>query len=269
MNVLLLLAGIADPKWPLPAEPLDAAALQAQRARYPLLSPFDEAALELALKLRDADASTHISALLAASGADDALLRHVASFRLDRVDGYDSAACPAWNSAALAEAIAAHVRGRAEAPDLLLIGREFGDLDDGSLPARLAEALGLPGVSLALQVQRGEGGLLITRQQGAQQEELQQSLPALVAVSNHARNRLRHPLLKNVMAAKKLSFDCLTLPAAEADAAPLRLAGLHAAVAAQRQGRCQMLEGDMESQARALAAALRGHAAPATQGGAQ
>ena len=61
MNVLVLLSGIADPKWQLP-EPVTETSLRTQRASYPLLSPFDEAALEVALKLRDADEATKIFA---------------------------------------------------------------------------------------------------------------------------------------------------------------------------------------------------------------
>ena len=47
MNVLVLLAGIADTKWPLPGD-LSAASLNAHRAGHEALGPFDEAALVFA-----------------------------------------------------------------------------------------------------------------------------------------------------------------------------------------------------------------------------
>ena len=262
MNVLVLLAGIADPKWPLPAS-LAAATLDTPRATYPLLSPFDEAALELALKLRDADATVCVSALVAAASAQDPLLRHVASFRLDQVCAFDTARWPAWNSAGLASALAAHARTLTPAPDLVLMGREFGDLDDGSLPPTLAGALSWAFSSLVLQVEAGAaGGLQLLRQQGAAQETQRQEFPVLAAVTNHARNRLRHPLLKNVMAARKMGFELLALPDAGA-AAAVRLASATVAEALVRTTACHMLAGDPPAQARALAALLLDSGEPA------
>ena len=262
MNVLVLLAGIADPKWPLPAS-LAAATLDTPRAAYPLLSPFDEAALELALKLRDADATVRISALVAAASAQDPLLRHVASFRLDQVCAFDTARWPAWNSAGLASALAGHAQTLTPAPDLVLMGREFGDLDDGSLPPTLAGALSWAFSSLVLDVEAGAGGgLQLLRQQGAAQERLRQDLPFLAAVTNHARNRLRHPLLKNVMAARKMGFELLALPDAGA-AAAVRLTSATVAEALVRTTACHMLAGDPPAQARALAALLLDSGEPA------
>lgn len=255
MNVLVLLAGIADPKWPLPAS-LAATTLDTQRATYPLLSPFDEAALELALKLRDADASVQIRALVAASSAQDPLLRHVASFRLDQVCAFNTARWPAWNSAALASALSSWVQTLTPTPDLLLMGREFGDQDDGSLPPTLAQAFTWPLSTLVLEATAESGSSVrLLRQQGAVQERVRKDLPAVAAVTNHARNRLRHPLLKNVMAAKKMVFELTDLP----DGPPtplLRRVGAALAIAPARTTACRMLDGDAAAQARALAALL-------------
>jgi electron transfer flavoprotein beta subunit len=255
MNILVLIAGIADPKWPLPT-PLNAAALAAERARHPLLSPFDEAALELALKLRDADPATRIHALVSGASADDPLLRHVAGYRLDQVEGVEAGAWPAWHSGALAAALAARLRRLSPAPDLLLIGREFGDLDDGSLPAALSATLGWPFVPQVLGLEAQNGGVQVLRQHAAVQEHLRQPLPALLAVTNHARNRLRHPLLKNVMAAKRLRLDSAALPDPGAPLVEVQLGEVRVAIAPPRAGRCQMLDGDALAQAQALAALL-------------
>ncbi|MET1115315.1 MAG: hypothetical protein ABWY08_10200 [Comamonas sp.] len=261
MNVLVLLAGIADPKWPLPTS-LAAGTLDTHRASYPLLSPFDEAALELALKLRDADPALRISALVAAASAQDPLLRHVASFRIDQLSAFDGACWPAWNSAALASALAAQVRSTGPAPDLVLIGREFGDLDDGSLAPALASALGCAFSALVLEVAAVDGGVDLLRQQGAVQERLRQPLPVVAGITNHARNRLRHPLLKNVMAAKKMAFALIALPET-APAPALLLTGAHPVAAPQRTTACRMLDGDAAAQARALATLLLASGEPA------
>lgn len=257
MNVLVLIAGIADPKWPMPPDTTPEG-LDKHRSTYPLLSPFDEAALELALKLREGDSTLKISALVSAQSRTDALLRHVASFRMEQVVGVDTRACPAWNSPALAQALSQVIGHLNPTPDLILIGREFGDLDDSSLPATLGEALQRPFVSQVLGVSAIDQGLSFLRQQGAGQEQLTRATPVLAAVTNHARNRLRHPLLKNVMASKKMEFDVLTLTSA-ASPSGLQLSDTRPAPAPTRTSSCQFLTGDTASQARALAQLLTTH----------
>lgn len=258
MNILVLIAGIADPKWPLPAS-LDAASLVAQRQAYPLLSPFDEAALELALKLRDADAGVHITALLSTPTLDDPLLRTVASLRVDTVRALPACQTP-WDAQASAAVLAQAVRALDTLPELVLIGREFGDADDGSVPALLAEHLGWAFVAQGLAVTAVDGAWRVRRTQGALQVSVDRAGPLVVSVSNEARNRLRHPLLKNVMAAKKMRFDWQAfevLPGAGA----VTLLAVTAAEAPIRAAQCHMLAGDVQAQAEALADLLVAEAA--------
>ncbi len=256
MNVLIILSGIADAKLQLP-RPVSAETLQALRASHALLSPFDEAALELGLKLRDADPTVQLTALVAASTAQDKLLQHVASFRLDAVLAYPVQQIPAWNSHTLASGLSSFVQAQTGSPpDLVLMGREFGDEDDGGVPTATAHALGWPLVSQAMHVQHAAPGLLhILRQFGTVQEVLSQATPAVAAVTNHARNKLRHPLLKNVMAAKKMQFTLQPLPQDTA-AHTLTLASVDQASAPERTEQCQMIAGDVSTQARALAQLL-------------
>lgn len=263
MNLLVLLAGVADPRYPLPT-PLEAAALAAHRARHPQLSPFDEAALECALKLRDADERCAIRALVGAASLQDPLLRHVAGFRLDAVQGLSLAEAPAWDATGLARRLAAWIATLAAPPGLILMGREFGDEDDGVLPGALAEALGWPLIGQALKLEACEGGLQVLRQQGADLERLQHTGPAVLALVNHTGNRLRHPLLKNVMAARKQSFELAALPADPAgheSAGALRCTGLRAVPAPSRGAACRMLDGPLPAQAAAMARELLGEAA--------
>lgn len=260
MNLLILLAGVADPKWPLPAT-LDTASLAAHRTAHPLLSPFDEAALELALKWRDADPATQLRALVGGTAAQPALLRHVAGYRLDLVEGLDLDAHPAWDAATLAQRLAAWVAALDPLPDLVLMGREFGDDDDGVLPALLAETLQRPFIGQALGLTRTDTGWQVLRQHGAGLERLSASGPAVIAVTNHTGNRLRHPLLKNVMAAKRLSFSTAALPASAASTAapeawPLRLAGVAPTAVPRRDTACRMLDGTVDAQAAQLARLL-------------
>jgi electron transfer flavoprotein beta subunit len=256
MNILVLIAGVADPKWPLPAV-ADTAALQAHGDRYALLSPFDEAALELALKLRDDDAGVAIHALVA---GPESLARKVAEWRLESVQRL-TVEVAAWDARACAGALAGAAAALPAEPALVLTGREFGDFDDGGVPPLLARALRLPHVGLALNLAvREDGTVWATRQRGGRVERVRLEGRALVSVTNDAQNRLRHPLLKNVMAARKLLIEAL---AAVAPASTVGLEGLQPAAPARRGSGCRMLTGALAEQADALAQVLLQEGVPA------
>lgn len=251
MEVAVLICGVADPKWPLPqAITLDA--LHAHASRYAALSPFDEAALELALKLRDRDASVRVCALVA---GDDALARRVAGWRPDSVHRVDLEGVPRWDAAAVAHALAQALDALAREAPLVLIGREFGDWDDGTVPAALAQAAGRPCVALALAIDHRADAAWVLRQGSASLERLRLPGRALLSATNDPGNRLRHPLMKNVMLAKKAA-----IPAWRAEAAADALLSLQAvepAAAPVRRAACEWLEGSTQDKAQALADLLR------------
>lgn len=256
MNVLVLISGVADPKWPLPPQP-DGPLLQAHAARYALLSPFDEAALELALQLRDAQADTRISAVVS---GPESLARKVAEWRLDQVQRLLPCDADPADARAFAAAVATTLAPLARDAQLVLTGREFGDWDDGSVPALVARNLRLPHFGLTLGLACIEGRLDVIRQRGALLERVHLDAPALLSVTNDVRNRLRHPLLKNVMVARKMPIGTLALVHAPAT---LQRTGLTPGAPPSRSAHCRMLSGTVEEQARALVELLRAEGLPA------
>jgi electron transfer flavoprotein beta subunit len=107
MKILVLLGGVADIRFPLHPLSLSAEGLieEGGNARR-LLGPFDEAALELALKLRDKRPETQLEVLLLGGANSDNLLRAVAAFRPDRLQRLDLVpACP-WDAQLSARQIA-------------------------------------------------------------------------------------------------------------------------------------------------------------------
>ncbi len=249
MQVAVLIGGVADPKWPLPPD-LSLAALQAHSARYAILSPFDEAALELALKLRDADPAVQVVALVA---GDEAFCRRIAGWRPDAIHRVDLAAVPAWDGCAVAAALAQAVQANAVGAAYVLVGREFSDWDDGTVAASLACALDAPQVAMALSIERGEGGAKAVRQGSGGLERVTLPPRAVLSVTNDPGNRLRHPLMKNVMLAKKAAIAHWPAPAA---AAAVAIERVEAAVAPARTGACEWLEGTAQDKANALARVL-------------
>lgn len=249
MQVAVLIGGVADPKWPLPPD-LSLAALQAHSARYATLSPFDEAALELALKLRDADAAVKVVALVA---GDEAFCRKVAGWRPDAIHRLDLSAVPAWDGIAVAAALSQALKTHASDASYVLVGREFSDWDDGTVAAALASAVDAPQVPMALALQAGPDGARAVRQSSGGLERVTLPPRAVLSVTNDPGNRLRHPLMKNVMLAKKAVVPQWQAPA---PAASVSLDGVHAAVDAPRTGECEWLEGSVQDKASALARVL-------------
>lgn len=247
MQVAVLVGGVADPKWPLPPD-LSLASLQAHAARYATPSPFDEAALEIALKLRDADPAVRITALVA---GDEAFCRKVAGWRPDAIHRLDLAAVPACDAGAVASALAQALRASAGEASHVLIGREFGDWDDGSVAASLARALDMPHVAMALSLSVEAKAV---RQAGGGLERVEVPSRALLSVTNDPGNRLRHPLMKNVMMAKKAVIPVWKAPAPSA--ATATCAGVQPTVARVRNSSCEWLQGSAQEKAQALARVL-------------
>ncbi len=258
MNVVVLLAGIADPKFPLPALRLGPDGVVVGDDNLPrVLSPFDEAALELALQLRDADPAVKITAFLLGGPQTEQLLRVVAAFRLDRLFGVDYRPAHRWDVSQLARALKDALDATGSRPELLLIGREFGDCDDGALPPYLAEAWGWRFAGLAQEVARQDGDLMFRRGRGDVDEWLTLPAPAVASATNDKSNRLRYPLLKNVMAAKHATFTVISPLEA---AAPPRLSpsAVKLSVPSRRErSGCRMLAGPVESQVAELAGFLQ------------
>lgn len=255
MDILVLLAGVADNRYPLHEIQLDNGLISESGQSRRILSPFDEGALELALKLRDQRPECRIEVLVLGGSNQDNLLRTVAAFKPDRVRCLQLQPCCPWDAVLSSEQIGGMLERESVNPDLLLIGREFGDLDEGGLPVMLAARLGLPLFSLAQYAEWQNGQLSLLRERGTSQQWHRPSGPVLATVTNDRRNKLRHPLMKNVMMAKKLSFD--SIDAATERSAAAQPVQLLPAREIQRGGNCRMLEGDVQNQAAALLACLQ------------
>ncbi len=255
MNVAVLLAGVADPKWPVD----DAAArrnagLDATPPAARLASPFDESALEVALQLRDADPGTALTVFAPGGAEVEPLLRQAAAHRPAAVARLEDAPGHGWDARHRARLLADALAALPAPPDLVLLGREFGDADDGCVPACLAETLGWPFLARVRQVRRDGGAFLLVREHGGAEERLARAGPLVASVTNDRANRLRHPLLKNVMAAKR---EPVAVQPAQGGARSATALSAAATRGQPRAGTGRVLEGSLEARVAAMAALLR------------
>ena len=251
MKILVLLAGVADIRFPLHPVSLNSESLiQEQGSPRRLLGPFDEAALEVALKLRDARPDTQIDVLLLDGCNSENLLRSVAAFCPDSLRCLQLEPCQPWDARQTAAQIGGLIKRDYLAHDLVLLGRELGDLDEGSIAVLLARRLGRPQLAMAQFGQWQDAQLWLMRERGTCEEWLKVDQPLLASVTNDRRNKLRHPLLKNVMQAKRMTFTQVT--ASAPTRAGLSLSQLETAPLIARGGQCRLLSGDVTEQAAAL-----------------
>ncbi len=246
MNVVVLLAGIADPKWPLAIMP-DGRSVANKR----ILSPFDEAALEIALKIRESSAGAALTFIVVGERESEPLIRRVAAFRPDQLIRLDTGSSPCWDARQLSGRLAAGLAGFD--PSLVLIGREFGDADDGAVPPSLAEELGWTFFGLC-QAIRKEVRLSLLRETEDFEEWIEVDRPIVASVTNDRRNRLRRPLMKNVMLARTAPFTAL--PSACESPAGLPRISIAPAEPQRRGAPCRMLGGTPGTQAAELIAFL-------------
>lgn len=246
MKIVVLIAGVLDPKWPLTSRP---GGLPVSSGDRLLLSPFDEAALELALKIRDVRPEAELRALVAGGPEAEKLARAVCALNVHDVSTL--ALANPWDQAATARSLAQAASGA----DLILVGREFGDCDDGLVPPMLAAVLGLPFFGRA-QVVAAIPNLCLMRDAGNHEEWLTVDRPIVASVTNDRRNRLRKPLMKNVMQARQRRID--SRDTGPVVATGLCLSGCEGLTGTRPITDCRMIQGPVQEQARALAAILAG-----------
>lgn len=242
MIILVLIAGVHDPKWPITPEGAIDGSFDTR-----IMSPFDEAALEMALRVRDALPGTVISVRVAGGAAAAKIARAAAALNI--ADVGTVALDNPWDQAATAHALAPLCDGA----ELVLIGREFGDFDDGIVPPLLAGALGLPFFGRAQTVEV-QDAIRLMREAERAAETLTLSQPLVASVTNDRRTRLRKPLMKNVMFARQMEISVVDCAAPVPTA--LSIAAFRPAAGGRAATDCLMVGGDAREQAAALAQML-------------
>lgn len=247
MHVVVLLKEILD--WELPASRfrVDADGRRPAAGIAPsLLGPFEQNALELALKLRDAGVAERITAVTAGPGDSVDALRKALALRCDEAvqvvaDGVDEA-----DPSQTAEVLVAAIR-RLDAPDLVLAGRQAGDWDHGQVGYLVAERLGWPAVGLVFEAGRDGERLVVRRAAPGGVERLAVRPPAVLTVTSDPSLVLRMGNVMDRMAANKKPIERWT--AADLGLSPERLEaarrlGLEHLSVPELERRCEVISGD-------------------------
>jgi electron transfer flavoprotein beta subunit len=172
-----------------------------------VINPFDEYAIEEALRLKEAQGGTVTVLTMGPSSAEDSVRKALAMGADSGVVVTDPAleGSDAWATAlVLSRAIA-----RLEY-DLVLTGMESTDARTGLVPAAIAEQLNLPALTYASRVEVADGTVRVNRQIAGGYQEVHATYPAIVSVVKGV-NEPRYPSLKGIMAAKRKEIQKLRL----------------------------------------------------------
>jgi len=209
------------------------------------INPFDEIALEEALRIRERGAAEEIVVL--SVGTDDAQqqLRNALAMGADRaiLIKTDQALEPT----AIARAMLAIVQR--EKPFLVILGKQAIDDDCNQTGQMLAALWERPQATFASKLELADGKVRVTREVDAGLEVIEVELPA-VCTTDLRLNEPRYIKLPDIMKAKKKPLDVIELAALGVDVTPV-LTTLKYEPPPQRQ------KGVMVKDAAELVAALR------------
>jgi electron transfer flavoprotein beta subunit len=194
------------------------------------MNPFDEIAVEEAVRLREAGVATEVIAVSCGAANCHDTLRAAMAIGADRAILVETdAELQPLAVAKLLKAVALK-----EAPQLMILGKQAIDDDANQTGQMLAAMLGWPQATFASQLIVGDKSLTVTREIDGGLETLEVSLPAVVTADLRL-NEPRYATLPNIMKAKKKQLDTLTPDALGVDITP-RLKTLQVVEPAKRVG---------------------------------
>src|SRR5438067_1217876 len=194
------------------------------------MNPFDEIALEEAVRLKEAGVATEIVVVSCGVQACQETLRTALAIGADRAILVETdVELQPLAVAKLLQAIAVK-----EKPELVILGKQAIDDDCNQTGQMLAALLGWSQGTFASKVKREGDRLLVTREVDGGLETVNLKLPAVVTTDLRL-NEPRYASLPNIMKAKKKPIEQLTPETLGVDVTP-RLITLKVEEPAKRQG---------------------------------
>lgn len=194
------------------------------------MNPFDEIAVEEAVRLKEAGIATEVVAVSCGVAACQETLRTALAIGADRAILVESdAELQPLAVAKLMQAVAAK-----EGPQLVIFGKQAIDDDANQTGQMLAALLGWSQGTFASEVELADGKARVTREVDGGLQVVEIKLPAVVTTDLRL-NQPRYASLPNIMKAKKKPLDTCKPADLGVDVAP-RLTTLKVAEPPKRAG---------------------------------
>jgi len=243
ITIIVCMKQVIDPEAPASLFKVDTEAKRVipPQGTPPVLNPFDENALEAALKIKDAqDAKIIILSMgrnlarpvvkkALAAGADELILLEDDAF--EELDSYSAAYI-------LARAIK-----KIGGYDLILCGREAADTDAGQVGSGIAEILGIPSITIAGKVEVNDQKIKVDRILADGYEVIEAPMPALVTASNEI-GELRYPTMNNIISAQKKESTAWNAKDLQVEPSGLKRVNLYKLFQPVRECKCEIIESE-------------------------
>ena len=204
MNVVVCVKQIPDPAAP---SALDPTTHNLDRTGKLILDDSDAYGVEMGLQLASGEGDEVILVSMA-PGGETSGLRTALAMGAARAILISDDSLAGSDALGTAKVLAAAIK-RAE-PDLVLTATESTDGYTGTIPAQIAELVGLPSITFAKKIAIDGSTVRVERQTEAGYDEVESPLPAVVSVTAGVVEP-RYPSFKGIMAAKSKPVDVVTV----------------------------------------------------------
>jgi len=194
------------------------------------MNPFDEIAIEEAVRLKEKGVATEVVAVSCGVAACQETLRTALAIGADRAILVETDA--ELQPLAVAKLLKAVVEK--EAPRLVILGKQAIDDDANQVGQMLAAMLDWPQATFASKVEVDGSTLRVKREIDGGLETVESTLPAVVTADLRL-NEPRYATLPNIMKAKKKPLETIKAETLGVDISP-RLSTLNVAEPAKRKG---------------------------------
>ncbi len=248
MNIIVCVKQVIDPELPPTLFRVDPEAnrIIPPRGRAPVLSTFDENALEAALKIKDAQ-EAKITVISMGSGLDEIILRETLAVGADDLIFIEDDAFKDVDSYSTACALSEAIKKIGEY-DLILCGRQAADTDGGQVGSAIAEILGIPSITVASKLEVSDGQLKVERLTADGREVIEVSMPVLVTASYEIGN-IREASFQATMAADEKEITIWDAQELGVDLSQNRRSNLMKLFIPEHEGSCEFIESASEEEA--------------------
>lgn len=205
LKIIVCVKVVNDPEAPASTFKIDPSGHHVVPARGvpPVLNPYDENALEVALKIKERH-EARVAVISAGVNIPKVIIKKCLAVGADDLIVIEDAALEESDSFTTACVLAAAI-GKAGEYDFILTGRMASDTNAGQVGTALATLLGIQAITVARKIEVKNGYLQVERALTDGHEVIEVALPCLVTVS-HETGELRPASVKGLMAAQKQPF---------------------------------------------------------------
>lgn len=203
-----------------------------------IMNSYDEQALEVAFRIRDAGTPAEIVAFTAGPGTSTEVLKRCFALGVD--EGIQIETHDELTNGFEAGWLVAEAMKRFGPFDLVLCGRQGSDFDQGVVPGVLAEALDAALIAVAGGVSAVDGNIRVEQVTPDGVAEIEASLPAVVSLSNEV-GQVRYPTSRGMLDARRKRPQVIRAEEIGAMQPTLELVRLEVP---DVQGHCEIIDGN-------------------------